>query len=261
MAGTIRVLSFCASRRGSASMTAKFAGMVYDRIRLAALEQGIRTEYEALTGSDIRVDYCLGCESCFRSGNCPLDTQDGMAALKRKMLDCDILLFGSPVYTGSMSGLAKSVMDRLAYWTHRFELAGKPAAVLVTTSNNHGPETAEEIRFDLSSMGAAVAWAGHAARHEGKPNIHLTEDMDPLADRIARDLLDCMRDPVPFIREEQDACFRFARKSFSTEKQFAGLLGREMKKEASLFFERGMDRYRSLAEYVAAAREAGREHD
>ena len=261
MAGTIRVFSFCASRRESASVTAKFAGMVYDRIRRAAEEQGIHTEYESLGGNDVRVEYCLGCENCFSTGNCPLDAQDGMAALKRKMLDCDILLFGSPVYAGSMSGLAKSMLDRLAYWMHRFELAGKPTAVLVTTSNNHGPETAEEIRSDLASMGAAVVWAGSAARHEGKPNIHLPGDMDPLTDRIARDLLDCVRDPVPFIREEQNSLFRIIRKNSRTGKQIAALAGLEMKKEASLFFERGMDGYQSLAEYAAAMREAGREHD
>lgn len=256
MKDTIKVFSFCASLRGSRSFTAGFAGRVCGKIRQLAAERGIGTEYEILTGSDVRVDYCRGCESCFRGGSCPLDGQDGLAAVKRKMLDCDVLLFGSPVYTGSMSGLAKSVLDRLGYWTHRFELAGKPTAVLVTTSNNHGPETAEEIRSDFSAMGAAVVYAGAAARHSGRPNLHLPDDMDPLTDRIAGDLLDCLRDPVPYIREEQEALFRYLRKLYSRENAVAGILGREPGKETAVFYARGMNGCRSLSEYVAGIREA-----
>ena len=258
MSGTIRVFSFCASSRGDQSVTARFSGMVYEKIRAAAAEEGTGTEYEILTGRDLRIDYCLGCENCFDRGICPLDGQDGLAAVKRKMQECDILLFGSPVYTGSMSGLAKSVLDRIGYWTHRFELAGKPTAVLVTTSNNHGRETAEEIRDVFTAAGAAVVWAGYAARHEGKPNIHLPEDMDPVTERIARDLLDCFRNPVPYIRKEQEMLLLYYQRQYSRDKAFHELLGREPKYETGLFFERGLDQYHSFAEYVTALREAGR---
>ena len=87
MKDTIRVFEFCASRRDGRSFTAKFAGMVCEKIRQSAAEQGIRTEYEVLGGNDLRAEYCLGCESCFSTGVCPLDGQDGMAELKRKMLE------------------------------------------------------------------------------------------------------------------------------------------------------------------------------
>lgn len=255
MENRIRVFSFCATLRSpEQSFTARFSHLVCEKIRETAAEAGIRTEIEIRTGSDVRIDYCRGCENCFNTGNCSLDGQDGMAALKRGMLDCDLLLFGSPVYTGSMSGLAKTILDRLGCWTHRFELAGKPVAILVTTSNNHGQETADELRFDFTTMGASVAWSGFAARHEGKPNIHLPEDMDPLTDRIARNLLEAYWDPVKFLCPEQEALFRHYRRENARTKAFCSLAGSDPSFETLAFYERGMDQYNSFAEYVTDKR-------
>ena len=246
----MKVFSFAASCRGEKSLTARFSDMVAAKLTQRAAETGESVEYECLRGDQLRIDYCRGCESCFRQEACPLDSCDDMAVLKQKMLEADILLFCSPVYTGSMSGIAKSVMDRLASWTHRMELAGKTAAILVTTSSNHGPETVEAIRIPLLCMGASVAYAGFVCRHSGGINIHLPKQMGPETDKICGSLLDCYRDPAKYIDDRQNRLYEDFCVSARKARAFADLIGEEPLPEARFWESRGFLQYKTLTDYI-----------
>lgn len=158
----IRIFAFAASCAGERSHTAKMADDLAEAIRKKAEAEGETVSYERMTGADLRIDYCRSCASCFLKGYCPLDRTDDGALLKEKMLNCDILLFGSPVYLWQMSGLAKSVIDRISYWAHRFELLGKPCVVFSTTDKTHGPEVSKELSFLLRFTGAVVVDGGCA---------------------------------------------------------------------------------------------------
>ena len=135
----MKIFAFVASCAVKDSNTAKMADTIAEAIRKRAEESGETVTYEKVTGAEIRIDYCRSCSNCFVRGVCPLDGKDDMAMLKEKILDCDIFLFGTPVYIWEMSGLAKSFLDRISYWTHRLELMGKPCVVFSTTSASHGP--------------------------------------------------------------------------------------------------------------------------
>jgi multimeric flavodoxin WrbA len=54
------------------------------------------------------------------------------------MQQADGVIFVSPVYTGNVSGLMKSLMDRLAYTAHRPAFLGKPAMLVATGSSFTG---------------------------------------------------------------------------------------------------------------------------
>ena len=187
-------------------MTASFSDLAAKRLTLRACEIGVRVDYECIRADQLRIDFCRGCESCFREGVCPLDRCDGLGMLKQKMLEADVLFFCSPVYTGSLSGAAKTVIDRLGYWTHREELAGKTAAALVTTSHSRGSQTAEQLAFALRAMGAAVAYAGSVSCHSGPVNFYLPNQLEPELDRICERLLDCRRDPSAYIPANTPSC-------------------------------------------------------
>lgn len=246
----ISVFSFVASCRGKDSGTALFSSRVAERLSERAGEIGETVAYEYVRGDQIHVSFCRGCENCFQNGCCPQDRQDGLAELKRKMLQADILLFCSPVYFGSMSGIAKSVLDRVAYWSHRMELAGKPVGVLVTTSDNHGRQTAEEVQRTMRSMGAAVAYAGYVSRHEGPVNLNQPEQMNPEIDRICSLLLECCRNPVPFIEKKQDLLYAYLNQSCASARKMEELLDIEPRASMRVWQKRGFPQYASLTEYL-----------
>ncbi|MDO5455374.1 MAG: NAD(P)H-dependent oxidoreductase [Eubacteriales bacterium] len=246
----INILSFAGSLRGGQSRTARFSKMVTDRLCAIAASEGVPVNCETITGAEYRAAFCLGCESCFQKGTCPLDSTDDLGELKSKILKSDILLFCSPVYCCSMSGLTKTVLDRLSYWTHRFELAGKPAAVLVTTSAGYGQETADTIREAVSAMGASIAYAGYAVRHIGTPNLNIEEEIGPEAERIAGKLWDCRRDPAKYIHPRQEYQFRYFKKKALQTKTMCELLEKGIPCETSVIYERGMFDYASYADYV-----------
>lgn len=246
----IRILLFTGSRRGRHSHTAYFSKLVADHLCAIAETEGVSADYELITGEECRPEYCLGCENCFKRGVCPLDSVDDLWELKQKILECDILLFGSPVYCASMSGLSKTVLDRMGYWTHRFELAGKPTAVLVTTSGSFGQETADAISLLFKAMGASVAYAGYAVRHYGEPNLNLPEVIGPETERIAQKLWDCYLHPEAYIQPSQESAFRYFKRKAMQVKALSELLEKDMPAEKAVIYERRMFDYETYTDYV-----------
>lgn len=240
MNNVIRIFSFAASCAGERSKTAAFSARLAQVFTEIAEKEGLRVEYEQMTGADLRLNYCRSCESCFMKGVCPLDEQDDGALLKQKILDADIFFFGSPVYLWQMSGIAKTVLDRISYWAHRFELIGKPCAVFSTTDSSHGPEVAAELHKLLGFTGAVVVNAG-TCDYRG-PGI------DPLI--TAEKLLQVWKDPASGVGVLQQSAFLgrvvITRKYFKAYQEEKGDPVDEMR----VFRERGLDRYVLLKEAI-----------
>ena len=102
--------------------------------RLRELDKEIKAD--VLTAGDVKVRYCTGCWTCMTKGFCPLDKGDDMGRLKEQMLQADFIIFGSPVYTYTVSGQMKTFLDRLAAWYHQIRLAGKPGLTVATTAGS-----------------------------------------------------------------------------------------------------------------------------
>lgn len=246
----IKVFSFVASCAGKESNTALFSDMVAKRLKEYAEKSGKEVEYKRITGESLKIEFCRSCETCFYDWECPLDNGDDMSVLKQKMLCADVILFCSPVYMGSMSGLMKCVVDRLAYWSHLYELAGKTAAVLVTSSNNHGAETASAIEEAVRMFGASVAYSGCAYRHNADPGLNNRSDMDPILDEICGRLMDCLEQPYKYITREQDISFYVRGKENLRAKAFAEIFGSDLAYDAAAWEQRGFDRYNRLSDYL-----------
>lgn len=254
----LKLFSFVGSCAASDSRTARFSDMVGHRLAERASALGKTVVYERLTARDLRISFCLSCTACFSTGACPLDENDDMPLVKQKMLEADILLFCSPVYAGSMSGATKCVIDRLTYWMHRFELAGKPTAILVTASGNHATQTADQLAEPLSYLGVALAYKGCAYR-KGTPNIYLPEEMQPEVDEACTALLDALASPEHYITPFQESAFVVLRASAKRQLAFARMMGKEPSSEGSVWQERGMLQSGGLSRYVALHRPTYRE--
>ncbi|MDD7305148.1 MAG: flavodoxin family protein [Peptoniphilaceae bacterium] len=84
-----------------------------------------------------KIRLCRGCSQCFSTGKCPLDKVDEMKKVKHLLLESDLVILGTPVFAGNVSGQFKVMIDRLAYWLHLMCLCGKPI-IIVTTSCGNG---------------------------------------------------------------------------------------------------------------------------
>lgn len=253
----IRVFSFVGSCAGKQSQTRRYSDLLAEALRRKAEAIGETVSYECMTGDMLRVEYCRSCGSCFSRGFCPLDEKDDMALLKRKMLDCDIFFFGTPVYMADMSGIAKSVIDRTSYWAHRFELAGKAGAVFATTSATAGMETAERITYMLRQTGLVIVHTGQAVTRRGHPNIHLEEEMAEPLEKAAEELLKAWRDPAECVFPTQDQTLRIRSAIYRQERKFYDLIGKEPENEILVWESRHIGDYPSFAAMTKAVKEAG----
>ncbi|MFX0095736.1 MAG: flavodoxin family protein [Candidatus Hodarchaeota archaeon] len=121
-------------------------------------------ETELLNLSEYSLLHCNGCERCVKS-QCPLDEKDDFLKIEEKLLEADAIIFGSPSYFGSPSGLIKTLMDRSRdLKMPESKLAGKIAsAVSVSGLRVGGQEATVEalVRFALGQGMIIVGALGH----------------------------------------------------------------------------------------------------
>ncbi|MDO4622431.1 MAG: flavodoxin family protein [Eubacteriales bacterium] len=95
--------------------------------------------------ADKNIHTCLGCTACTRNGgNCV--QKDDMSIIYDGMEWADVIVFASPIYFNSITGLLKMVNDRMfSYWNKHF-LSGretpKKKTALILTSAGHSLEQA-----------------------------------------------------------------------------------------------------------------------
>ena len=95
----------------------------------AAREAGCETELFLM--SQNQVAPCDACGTCFKIGSCVV--QDDMQELYAMMERAQAIVFGSPVYFGSVSAQMKAAMDRMFALLQRRALKDKVAGALVVT--------------------------------------------------------------------------------------------------------------------------------
>lgn len=81
---------------------------------------------------------CRACERCGMAGSCA--QKDDFELVRPHLIDCDVILFVSPIYYFGMSGQIKNVIDRF-YSIHG--LMGTKRVLLFATMGNPNPIVAE----------------------------------------------------------------------------------------------------------------------
>ena len=90
----------------------------------SAQEEGAQTELVSVAGKEIAG--CDGCGSCRKTHACHI--QDDMQAIYQQLEAADAIVFGSPVYFGSVTAQMKAIMDRMYLFLRDRKLKGKVAA-------------------------------------------------------------------------------------------------------------------------------------
>ena len=86
-----------------------------------AREAGAETELVSLY--DLDYSGCVSCFACKRKGaeRCRCYHQDGLSGVLERVLSSDVLLLGSPVYFGDVTGKMRCFIERLAFITLSYD--------------------------------------------------------------------------------------------------------------------------------------------
>jgi multimeric flavodoxin WrbA len=93
----------------------------------AAKEAGAETEI--VLAADKNIAGCDGCSSCRQTGVCRI--KDDMQPIYKQLEASDAVIFGTPVYFGSVTAQAKAIMDRTFLFLPHRRLKGKVVAPII----------------------------------------------------------------------------------------------------------------------------------
>lgn len=126
--------------------------------------ENVKSDYESslsidfVTPNEFEVLPATGCKTCFLKGKCPTENilGDQAAIVKNKILESDLFIIASPVYSHNVSGDMKNLIDRISYWDHIFALAAKPVVILSTADSNGANYVIDYLQKVMIVMGASV---------------------------------------------------------------------------------------------------------
>ena len=119
----------------------------------------------------LEINPCTACFHCAKGRGCIFD--DGMTGIYEALRWCEVLILGSPVYFGMVSGQLKTMMDRCVLLRPGYELPlelnGKlGAGIACANFRNGGQETTlQNIHTFLLQQGLRVINDGAGFSHAG----------------------------------------------------------------------------------------------
>jgi multimeric flavodoxin WrbA len=177
----MKVLGISGSMRKDGN-TADLVNIILERCHGA----GIKTEFVSLAGKKIHP--CLGCEKCKEKKWCVIENDD-WNAIVNKVLDCDVLVIGSPTYYYDVCGHLKNFIDRTYSLYHDRKLAGRKGVAVAVQANKGASRTIQTLEgflstHEFSSLGS-VKGNGY---HEGDvlADKEALEKAQKIGDKIIR---------------------------------------------------------------------------
>ena len=106
----MKIVAINSSHRGDNGYTR----FLIDKLFQGATEAGANCEVVSL--ARLKINRCIGCQDCHSNEHnlkCVYDDKDDVRNIFNKMIEANIILFATPVYIFSMSGLMKTFLDRI----------------------------------------------------------------------------------------------------------------------------------------------------
>ncbi|MBA4492718.1 NAD(P)H-dependent oxidoreductase [Paenactinomyces guangxiensis] len=149
-----KIVAYIGSRQDS-SRIVRYSKEILEKVKM---EYDSPLSIDLVTPQDFEILPATGCKTCFIKGECPTEdiTQDRARIVKRKLLEADLLLMASPVYSHNVSGDMKNLIDRISYWDHIFALAGKPVVIVSTADSNGAEYVLNYLQKVMVVMGAVI---------------------------------------------------------------------------------------------------------
>lgn len=106
----MKILALNGSHRGNKGVTQA----LINELAAGARSRGVEFETVVLAGK--KIEQCLGCEVCHTERSylrCVFEEKDDVKDIFRKMAEADIIVYATPIYVLTMSGLMKRFLDRI----------------------------------------------------------------------------------------------------------------------------------------------------
>ena len=116
-----------------------------DRFAEGAIEDG--KEVEKIFLGDKTINYCKGCGYCLKKHVCVQN--DDAKEIVDKMVDADVIVFGSPIYFYCINGQLKTLIDRCA---PRYEEIKNKTFYFLLTAADNAPDTFDEAMTALNGF-------------------------------------------------------------------------------------------------------------
>jgi multimeric flavodoxin WrbA len=147
MKSTFKILTILGSPHNGKSNTKALVNDFVEDLE----KEGLELDHEIISLGRKKVEPCKGCWNCTYERPCRI--KDDLEEIKIKMIECDMLILASPVYTNQVTAQMKAFFDRLFTWCHIFPLLGKYSLSIVTTGNDGHNETAAFLEKMLATYG------------------------------------------------------------------------------------------------------------
>ncbi len=166
--------------------------LLISRLLEGAREKGAHTSIVLL--GELRIAECDGCHACWQGREC--SKHDDMNTLYPRIMETDVLVFGTPVYWYGPTALMKACIDRFVYFNfpeNRSRIAGKSAALVIpleeTDPDAWAPVTdffARSLQYLEMNIAGAVIAPGVGARGEITEHPELLQAAYELGKSLAR---------------------------------------------------------------------------
>jgi multimeric flavodoxin WrbA len=103
--------------------------------------------------NDLRIQECNGCHACWKTGSCA--KKDDMSNLYQKIIESDVIVFGTPVYWYGPTALMKAFIDRFIFFngpTNRIKIKNKLAIIAIPFEEEDMKTVAPVIAFFERSL-------------------------------------------------------------------------------------------------------------
>jgi len=102
---------------------------------------------------DLHIQECDGCHACWEGKQC--SKGDDMNTVYSKIIESDIIIFGTPVYWYGPTALMKGFIDRFVYFNcpeNRVKIKGKSAVIAVPFEEENPEAAALLVAFFEKSL-------------------------------------------------------------------------------------------------------------
>lgn len=110
------------------------------------------SDHEIIRINDLNIKGCQGCRSCREEGALGCINNDDMQKIYPKIIDSDVIIIGSPIYYGYLTGQTKCFIDRwYAFRDHNKELRFKEGkkCIFLIVQGAPGRDRYEEVITDI----------------------------------------------------------------------------------------------------------------
>ena len=177
----MKVLGISGSMRKDGN-TADLVNVILERCHI----NGIKTEFISLSGKKIHP--CLGCEKCKEKKWCVIENDDWGDVIQ-KVLDCDVLIIGSPTYYYDVCGHLKNFIDRTYSLYHDRKLAGRKGIAVAVQAQKGANRTIQTIEgflstHEFSSLGSVKGNGYH--KGDVLNDAEAVQNAQKIGDKIVR---------------------------------------------------------------------------